>query len=377
MAIEYHSLYDVISQDMKLPAPALRLYLLMLSLSNINNGEVLPIYVRDIAAKYERKERTTQKWLAVLVREGLVDRIFHKHKCNDKWNDRSSFIVHGKDAKRYAAMASVETTQKDSPGGAHAQHPKEKKESLRESLESNLIGEAKLPKSLSNPDYSPTPEASATSPAPAEPPEPETPKTSNQTVNFDLSGVPDIMRDVAEHLLLKTGRTYITDNECRVIREILDKQHTPARVMKEIRKAYKRFMKDPNKNIRQLTFNYIGECLRNQESRKPRTTPRASNVEISQNAPEITNAQEVLPDISSEIMPIDEAERVISEYTNSAGDHVVTTLQSILDSLMPSIVPLLMTFACMALLKRGMNPLLVIVGLFALGIVGYAIGLFA
>ena len=68
---------------------------------------------------------------------------------------------------------------------------------------------------------------------------------------------------------------------------------------------------------------------------------------------------------------------VISEYTNSAGDHVVTTLQSILDSLMPSIVPLLMTFACMALLKRGMNPLLVIVGLFALGIVGYAIGLFA
>ena len=323
MAIEYHSLYDVISQDMKLPAPALRLYLLMLSLSNINNGEVLPIYVRDIAAKYERKERTTQKWLAVLVREGLVDRIFHKHKCNDKWNDRSSFIVHGKDAKRYAAMASVETTQKDSPGGAHidspigahAQHPKEKKESLRESLESNLTGEAKLPKSLSNPDYSPTPEASATSTAPAEPSEPETPKTSNQTVNFDLSGVPDIMRDVAEHLLLKTGRTYITDNECRVIREILDKQHTPARIMKEIRKAYKRFMKDPNKNIRQLTFNYIGECLRNQESRKPRTTPRTSNAEISQAAPDIVNAQEALPDISCEIMPIDEAERVISEYT--------------------------------------------------------------
>ena len=68
---------------------------------------------------------------------------------------------------------------------------------------------------------------------------------------------------------------------------------------------------------------------------------------------------------------------VLSEYDNSAGEHVVTTLQSILDSLMPSIVPLLMTFACMYLLKKGMNPLLIIVGLFAIGIVGYAIGLFA
>ncbi len=68
---------------------------------------------------------------------------------------------------------------------------------------------------------------------------------------------------------------------------------------------------------------------------------------------------------------------VISEYDNSAGDHVVTTLQTILDSLMPGIVALLMTFACMWLLKRGMNPLFIIVGLFAIGIVGYAIGLFA
>ena len=68
---------------------------------------------------------------------------------------------------------------------------------------------------------------------------------------------------------------------------------------------------------------------------------------------------------------------VLSEYDNSAREHVVTTLQSILDSLMPSIVPLLMTFACMYLLKKGMNPLLIIVGLFAIGIVGYAIGLFA
>lgn len=68
---------------------------------------------------------------------------------------------------------------------------------------------------------------------------------------------------------------------------------------------------------------------------------------------------------------------VLSEYVNAQGEIIVTTVQSILDSLMPSIVPLLMTFACMYLLRKGVNPLLIILGLFAIGIIGYAIGLLA
>ena len=68
---------------------------------------------------------------------------------------------------------------------------------------------------------------------------------------------------------------------------------------------------------------------------------------------------------------------VLSSYTNSAGEQVTTTVQTILDSLMPGIVPLLMTFACMWLLRKNVNPLIIILGLFAKGIVGYAIGLFA
>ena len=68
---------------------------------------------------------------------------------------------------------------------------------------------------------------------------------------------------------------------------------------------------------------------------------------------------------------------VLSSYPNSAGEQVTTTVQSILDSLMPGIVPLLMTFACMYLLRKNINPLVIILGLFALGIIGYAIGLFA
>ena len=67
---------------------------------------------------------------------------------------------------------------------------------------------------------------------------------------------------------------------------------------------------------------------------------------------------------------------LVAKWT-TAGEQVTTTVQTILDSLMPGIVPLLMTFACMWLLRKNVNPLIIILGLFALGIVGYAIGLFA
>ena len=52
-----------------------------------------------------------------------------------------------------------------------------------------------------------------------------------------------------------------------------------------------------------------------------------------------------------------------------------TTVQTILDQLMPGLVPLLMTFACMALLKRKVNAIWIIFGLFAVGIVGYGLGI--
>ena len=66
---------------------------------------------------------------------------------------------------------------------------------------------------------------------------------------------------------------------------------------------------------------------------------------------------------------------VVSEIDNAAGEHVVTTVQGILDQLMPGLVPLLMTFACMSLLKKKINAIWIIFGLFAVGIVGYALGI--
>ncbi|MBN3063011.1 PTS mannose transporter subunit IID [Pectobacterium aquaticum] len=66
---------------------------------------------------------------------------------------------------------------------------------------------------------------------------------------------------------------------------------------------------------------------------------------------------------------------VVSTVTNQSGETTVTTVQSILDQLMPGLVPLLLTFGCMWLLRRKVNALWLIMGFFAIGIFGYWIGL--
>ena len=66
---------------------------------------------------------------------------------------------------------------------------------------------------------------------------------------------------------------------------------------------------------------------------------------------------------------------VISEVTMQDGSVVTTTVQSILDQLMPGLVPLLLTFLCMKLMKKKVNAIWIIFGLFAVGIIGYGLGI--
>jgi mannose PTS system EIID component len=65
---------------------------------------------------------------------------------------------------------------------------------------------------------------------------------------------------------------------------------------------------------------------------------------------------------------------VLSEITQADGVTVTTTVQTILDSLLPGLLPLILTFICMKLLKKKVNAVWLIFGIFALGIVGYLLG---
>lgn len=59
----------------------------------------------------------------------------------------------------------------------------------------------------------------------------------------------------------------------------------------------------------------------------------------------------------------------------SLTDVKVTTLQNNLDSLIPGLAGLLVTLLCMWLLKKKVSPIIIILGLFATGIIFHVIGL--
>lgn len=59
----------------------------------------------------------------------------------------------------------------------------------------------------------------------------------------------------------------------------------------------------------------------------------------------------------------------------SLTDYKVTTLQNNLDSLIPGLAGLIITLICMWLLKKKVSPIIIIIGLFIIGIVFHLIGL--
>lgn len=65
---------------------------------------------------------------------------------------------------------------------------------------------------------------------------------------------------------------------------------------------------------------------------------------------------------------------VVSTITMQDGSVATTTVQDILNQLMPGLVPLILTFICMNLLKKKVNAIWIIFGLFAVGIAGFAAG---
>ncbi|OOL79533.1 hypothetical protein B1P95_16080, partial [Enterococcus faecium] len=52
-----------------------------------------------------------------------------------------------------------------------------------------------------------------------------------------------------------------------------------------------------------------------------------------------------------------------------------TTLQDNLDQLIPGLAALGLTLLCMWLLKKKVSPIVIILGLFVVGVVGHVIGL--
>jgi PTS system, mannose/fructose/sorbose family, IID component len=65
----------------------------------------------------------------------------------------------------------------------------------------------------------------------------------------------------------------------------------------------------------------------------------------------------------------------LTRYKNQLGEEVVVTLQGVLNDLLPGLLALLLTFLCMYLLRKKVNAMVIIFGLFGVGILGYWAGI--
>lgn len=310
---------NAVLYDLELTQTQYRLYNILVDMMNKKTRQIT-VPVRVLAKQLGRSKITTSRHLSAMAGMGIIIRIFNKSKSNPKVNEASTFIIRGRLAKRYehseyAGDYPCTEDQKRWYPTVKNDAQKESRESLRENLKDTLKREATLPGSLSNSDQ--IVESIIYPATPISPEKPEKTKPTNQgkaeIAEYDLTGVPDIMRHAAKYLLTETGRTSITPHECKIIQEILEKQHTPERVMKEIDRGVERF-KRLGRNLRQLTFSYIVGALKGQTSRKPRKKTRTGDTDAPQSTPLAVQEQETTSDVVSEILPVEEAEKVIAEY---------------------------------------------------------------
>lgn len=65
---------------------------------------------------------------------------------------------------------------------------------------------------------------------------------------------------------------------------------------------------------------------------------------------------------------------VVSRIKDDSGKIEVKTVQDVLDSILPGLLPLGLTLLVAWMLRKGTNPLLIIMGIFLIGILGYWVG---
>ena len=329
MAITFRILDEAVAADRSLPGPALRLYILMLSLVNIKTREG-SLYISQIAKEYNRSERTVQRWLAFLAGENLIERHFRKSRSNPRWNEKSTFVVRGNDAKRYADTRFAElSSPKVSPGGDTQRHPRTLSRDSEDIKDTLRRGSEDLPEEYAIEEAQSCGEELTT----------KTPPKTEVDQQELIQTVPEIMRTTAEYLLLKTGRTSLKLKEVRAFAE-LSQNHTPSRVQKEIETCVERFQQN-GKKLSNLYAGYIAACLRDQKSRTTasKSTPaqkndKVGNKEAQNSVPTNTPMQFSIPERH---LSYGEAESIISGYkpTMKDSDSFPTALRELYRKITP------------------------------------------
>ena len=290
---------NAVLYDIQLPQTAYRLYNILADMSDRKTRKVTA-YVATLAKRLNRSVMTTRRTLGLLVNFRIIEREFNKSPHNAKMNLASTYTVRGRLAERYVGTEYAgdyyqsEVITKTIVPPIKNGYPEYTRGFLSEKvLEDTLRRENEsLPK-----EYTIE----------------EAPKSSQQEL---IQAVPEIMRTTAEYLLLKTGRTSLKPKEVKALIE-LAQNHMPSRVQKEIDTCVERFRQN-GKRLSNLYAGYIATCLREQKSLKgtPSKEKPAQKDEKTKNStpsPEVIQVDE--PKVMGKILPVEEAEKIISEYT--------------------------------------------------------------
>ena len=308
------------SIDKKLSPTAYRLYNVLVAMANIHTHSVTA-YVSTLAKKLNRSARTVRRHLHTLEELGIIGRIMRQSTSNPKMNLASDFLVFGRTAPCYQdseleifekSTNMPELSAPDDKNGSEIKKELFKKDKNltlirnnqenQDDIENDKIEDetdieirktyawkTKLIKEIQS--------------------QQETENSSKNQQSFSgLENIPEILKPTARYLMFCTGRTNISPHEAEILKE-LEKIHTPTRINREIDRAVKRFKKR-NKNLLQLTFNYIGAALKNQKS----FTREKTNI----STPNKTQPQSIQPQNLS--MPIEEAEKIIANFKTSQNE---------------------------------------------------------
>lgn len=287
MSIHYHKYENATLTDKRLRGTNRDIYDFMLALSHIHNCDLV-ISISEIAEHLSLSYETTRIHLKQLINMGFIQRIIRKDDIRKKWNLKNRYIVCDipsaphPDAVEYINQGYLPKNFRVPTQDFRGR--KDKRE-IRENLKETLRREAD--KVTENSENSPA--------------------INNQEQEPDLSSVPEILQPVAKYLLKETGRSQLYDTELPILSGVLYHQHTPTRIIKEIDKFIEYF-NNIDRPLHNLTFNYIGTCLSNQVSLigKKKTTKKI---------PAKQHTQIDIPQIKEQILPVQEAKKIISEYT--------------------------------------------------------------
>ena len=102
--------------------------------------------------------------------------------------------------------------------------------------------------------------------------------------DYDLTGVPDIMKPTARYWLMRTGKTALKADEVEALQELAN-THKPTRIHKEIEIAVARWLRQGKLPMHQ-SFMYIAASLKRQQSHPAKKNRIQSDEKAPQNAPQ-------------------------------------------------------------------------------------------